>query len=485
MIKVQNLSFHAEQNSTTTANSQSGLLMVNKIQHSPSKEGVSYKPVANKRALDRHALEALKNISKKNGFDFYTLKASDDEIAQILTNTEKTQLSPECSDKSSFSLGFESERSLLRLYRVQLLLEQDQSEFSAYTKFIKTQPDEFKLSFQSFRDLRNFCKTLTEEEREVFRLTAILKPSRSLIENYKDLTPNFPSDSELMLSKVMQLNADGLKFIPGASNFNANQDALLAKAYPEYAHLRHIIFQESTTKELMQGINNISKNDMSMWKARWISDLCAFDRNGYGITESIYQRMQTIFNLVEEVQDNKIDVLEFQEKYSKHLDSLYNLDERVSNSRFDSVDRKIICQLISYFENPTNEIISNIISGYESFDSDKKENLKKNYVNVINSKECEAPTYLPAVLKTALSEFEKLSEVDHHGAMSLAAKYTLDVLNVVYAHLTLHPENIISARDAAYGENWKTGNWAKCYLEKCIDFNIDEKSLLVVTKKTI
>ncbi|EGQ8221337.1 hypothetical protein GUM57_24070 [Vibrio parahaemolyticus] len=108
MIKVQNSSFHIQQRSHTTANSQSESLMVNKIQHSPSKEGISYKPVANKRALDRHVLEALKNISKKNGFDFYTLKASDDEIAQILTNTEKTQLSPECSDNSSFSLGFES-----------------------------------------------------------------------------------------------------------------------------------------------------------------------------------------------------------------------------------------------------------------------------------------------------------------------------------------------------------------------------------------
>ncbi|ENM5824473.1 hypothetical protein V4V50_004074, partial [Vibrio mimicus] len=325
MIKIRNSSFHIQQSSHSTTKNRFQSLMVNKIQHTPSKEAICYKPSANKRALDGHVLDVLKNISKKNGFDFFTLKASDDDISQILTNTEKTQLSPECSDKSSFSLGFESERSLLRLHRVQLLLEQDQSEFVAYTKFINAQPDEFKLSFQSFRNLRNFCKTLTEEEIDVFRLTAILKPSRFLIEIYKDLAPNFPSDSELILSKITQLNADGLKFIPGAFEFNANQDALLTKAYPVYAHLRHIIFQESTTKELIQGVNNISKNDMNMWKARWVADLCAFDRNGYGITECIYQRMQTIFNLVEEVQENKIDILEFQEKYYKHLDSIYNL----------------------------------------------------------------------------------------------------------------------------------------------------------------
>lgn len=482
MIKIRNSSFHIQQGSHSTTKNRFQSLMVNKIQHTPSKEAICYKPSANKRALDGHVLDVLKNISKKNGFDFFTLKASDDDISQILTNTEKTQLSPECSDKSSFSLGFESERSLLRLYRVQLLLEQDQSEFVAYTKFINAQPDEFKLSFQSFRNLRNFCKTLTEEEIDVFRLTAILKPSRFLIEIYKDLAPNFPSDSELILSKITQLNADGLKFIPGAFEFNANQDALLTKAYPVYAHLRHIIFQESTTKELIQGVNNISKNDMNMWKARWVADLCAFDRNGYGITECIYQRMQTIFNLVEEVQENKIDILEFQEKYYKHLDSIYNLDKRVSNSMLDEIDRKIICQLISYFENPTDEIISNIIYGYESFDGDKKENIKNNYTNIISCEECEAPTYLPAVLKTALSEFEKLSEVEHHNAMSLATQYTLDLLNVVYEQLGLKPEKIISARDAAYSENWKKGNWAKKYLDNNIKFRIKTESSSVVTE---
>ena len=139
--------------------------------------------------------------------------------------------------------------------------------------------------------------------------------------------------------------------------------------------------------------------------------------------------------------------------------------------------------MAAYFEYITPAQCEAMIEGYQTLSNTTKEQLKTHYPAFLKNEQAQSPTYLPAVIKTALSQF-KACGLTETKAMQNATSYTLTALAKVFSHINKIPPLILSARNAAFGKNWDTNKWAKNYLDGKISFCIAADNSLQTNRIT-
>lgn len=394
------------------------------------------------------------------------------ELEQIYTNKSNDFTSPESEGKGK-NVGDEPIRSLLRHQRL-LLLKSDTLLIENHKIFTAKQPDEIKLTFDSFKALQNKFKLLSDDQWQVAKVTAVLKPSTEKIKAYEKSQCPLPKDAEEILTEIASL-ASGeqeISFMPAIDALSKQQRKILEKAYPESAHFRHFLFAENGLKELSDGVNSIKKlNALDIWEARWLVDLMGFDRNQYGISQPLFDRVTSLFSLIKDVVEGKKEVSCVMPEYLKSLQKSSGLADVQDFNGLNSTEQTLVTQMVAYFENTSSKQCKDIVQGFLHLPEEIKQSLTKYHAKFLCNSEAKSPTYLPAVLKTGNEKFEQAKS---KAPLQEAASYTFKMLNEVYKAIAQNPDRIISARNAAFGPHWDKNEWAKDYLENKIHFSIDE-----------
>lgn len=400
------------------------------------------------------------------------------ELEQMFSNRSADFLSPEATDNKG-NIGAESVRSILRHQRFGLLEERgDPEENTArHRKFINMQPRSCELKKQSFKILQDKYMALSPDQIAAVKVSAVLKPSVLKTSEYKNNGHELPKDSEQYLTKVAQLaKHNNVSFMPAIEPLSQDQKKCLEQCYPTEAHFRHYFFAENGLKELNKGIESIRKlNAFEIWEARWWVDLLGFDRQQHGVTQPLFERANALFSLIEKAVKGEIKTSTIMPTYLTALQNSSGLKNSETFKGLNIKQQAVITQVVAYFEDTTAAQCENIVQAFVGLPEEIKISLTNNYQAFLLNSKAESPTYLPAVIKTANEQYFKL-ESNKNMAMKNAAGYTFKMLDAVYKAIIKKPETIISARDAAYAENWtkNSNTWAKSHLENKISFDVSE-----------
>lgn len=395
-------------------------------------------------------------------------------VLQMRTNNPVTARSFDSPERGkhvdAMEIGFEPERSLLRYQRFQLLCDAELTDSEAYNQFVRFQPADLKLTYKEFLVLREEAATLTCDERAVLNVTAVLKPSQEMIVLHKAEGFEIPIDSEEMLTEMTRLASDkGLDIMPAIKPLTNQQRVLLKAAYPFHFHIRHVLFAEAGLKELNEAIGNVSHFQIAKW--RWIIDLCGFDRDKHGLTQPLWERAQFVFLLIHRAIEGDISPSEIMPRYFNFLKKQTGLDSNIAFNTLSENAQLMVLLLVSFYEHPSKVQINSIMSAYKAFEKKYGKTASDSFIAFLNNPKANSPTYLPAILKTAKAQFLGL---DYSDAQSeeLAAGYTLSVLETVYASIKENPDMTISARNAAWYQNWNSQSWADEYLKGALCFTV-------------
>lgn len=382
------------------------------------------------------------------------------------------------------SVGFEPTRSMLRHQRYQILLKNnisgslpdDREEEEAYQQFTMHQPEEVKLTRDDFKALRGRAWKLSQFSRKVLHVTAVLKPSVEMIEAHKAAGYDLPKDSEEMLTIVTCLAANKkLDLVPAINALTPAQRHVLKSAYPADCHMRHILFGEACLSEIRSVIRHFNKGklDFQMLYFRWIIDLCGFDQHQCGLTHQLFVRFNHCVELLQQASRGEIEPEDVMPAYLSELArtsvpsscrGFYDLSPR---------DRCVVALLMSYYEHIDVVHARAVVKAYNAFKEGHGDALTMVWIDFSDRRGVQAPTYLPAVLKTAELQFEK-SGLSKEKAITAAARITFDVLEKVYTAIIEKPRTKISARDFAWYQNWEKEGWAEKYLAGELTFDISE-----------
>ena len=210
---------------------------------------------------------------------------------------------------------------------------------------------------------------------------------------------------------------------------------------------------EANAKEINEGL--ASTTDFTLAKWRWIIDLCGFDREQYGLTGPLLAAFHPYCsNKLQQAHSGKLSAPKLLADYFTFIQQICLYESQEKPDGLSSNDALVISQLAAYFENPTPSNMTFIIRGFTAFKATHGDTLSLAYKGYLDNLTSDAPTYLPAILKTAQGEFKKLG-YDHDTALEKATTYTLTVLEQVFTTLADNPGTRISARNAAWYQNWQ------------------------------
>lgn len=425
--------------------------------------------------------QAFLEQAKKSSLPMTEL--SDQQIRQIRTNQSLQHLSPEASmsnapDSQQVQIEGEPLRSLFRLGRIRLFTNEDPDKSARYQAYVNAHDGKKHLSQEKFNEICTFFERFTLPERQTIEATALLKPSETLYQSYAAQQITLPQDAECCLTEVVKRAFIGVDHTKLLSELTLVQKHQLQACYPAFAHFRHMLLCESSGFEIKQAIDSLRKvkqsigpNALSFWFARWLTDLCGFDRSGDGLSDGLYQRCKIIFDLINRGVDGKISPCQVMPLYLQQFQQDLNLESSQFNA-FNQPLKATAIQLFAYLDHISDAQQQGIMSGIAELPETIKSQLAEVFQQYQANAQVQSMTYMPAVLKTAMSQFSALG-YDEQTSAKYAAKYTCQLLNQAYQAALARPDQIISARNAAFYQNWNSHQYAQAFIDEKIEFNVN------------
>ena len=380
--------------------------------------------------------------------------------------------SPEVRGASGFDT-LEASRGLRRVNRFLALF--DTNERSAYQLFTAGQGADERLPLAEFKVLCSSAQSLALDEREVLFAAALMKPSKAALDDYAADGIMLPQDSEETLTAVAKLAAEGKSHMPIVDAMTMAERTLLPMAHPADVHVRHVLLGEAGLRRIVMAAESLKAGkqvqNLTYW--RWLIDLCGF--TAQGVTKSLKCRFDRVFMDLCAVADGVLAPEMLMVRYLQQLPESMGVSEIVRRAELSDDESLLVARLLSFFTTMDAVTANGIVEGYLAYrekypDSD----LVSHYKAFLGDCSAKAPTYTPAVLKTAMSEFARLGDA---AAVSHATDYTLTLLETVHGYMMEHPEQRVACRNAAWFKNMRGKGWAQAFLDgRGVGFAVQDTS---------
>lgn len=215
----------------------------------------------------------------------------------------------------------EVKRVLVRLNCLQLLrwdLDKSISPQERWQAFVSSQPDEIKLTRESFDELSHLIGSYSSSAYECLVASCFISKSDKAEANVPiELKTDLPTDSEQFISYIVEKCPEILPIWQGMEESAA---ALLPIAFFKDLHFRHILDGENysvliTLKKAIQN-GSIDKDMLNLWLGRWIINIAGLDGhvNAAGsknLTESmaacIFALQKELYQLFDNIEHPVLD----------------------------------------------------------------------------------------------------------------------------------------------------------------------------------
>jgi hypothetical protein len=363
-----------------------------------------------------------------------------EQLAMFQASSIKTSESNvRLADKVEDSLHIEIKRSLSRWNCLRLLVK---ASPEAYQQFIAHQPEDDKLSYESFKKLAALLtrKPSLLQAVEASCFIAISDKAKALA---KEKKASFSFDSEKFLSDTI---VQCPEINPILSILNTETKALLPFVYLPDTHGRHMLYTEggnnmfATLREKLR-TGSITQDQYQAWLGRWIINIAGFrghedPQGSIYLTEKTAQTLLTLSQELEVLQHNpQYDILRgYLNKRAEQLglSSLYLAHLGSSMRLYTAAEGK---ELQAWFD----RLPTNAQKQYENAYQELRENLET------------TPTYEVAVMDNLRSLGCSIAEtISIHSQISAkAAKAYQEAI----AQHKIHSKTPLCYRDFAFKNN--------------------------------
>ena len=422
------------------------------------------------------------------------LVLNENELDQLFLYMTSQHASPELRDaKISDPLHFEIKRSLARCWAFELLLQGDEA---AHNKFVISQAQDVRLSWNDFSQLAQEAKSLTDETRQVIRASCFLTINEKLKTSLAEF--NLSKDSEEFLTQLSELLVkQNIKhLIPLLRSFDEDSLQLLRKIYWPKMHLRAMIQTEgfdNITANFTAGIlaGEFTQTDFTAWKWRWITASCGFRLGGGAIYYDTNIHFLTTMVLHSLARNFQVPDKSYLEEYLLDRARLAGISK--PKFQYEEIEYQLLGHMAAFSNQVhivTLEKGALIMQAYNDYCTDSKDesSLAQNYCISRKTKTI-APTYATSVYSNFydISYKEQIKAGFNPRVAATSALYqsTLFMFYLFADLYRLTLDNRISLERLSKTDYLATVFPAWQEDNNCVSFTLNEQLELIAAIKTV